>query len=123
LAGIYWKKEGKQIVSDELGEEECQALPTVIYHKNLYHMLFCFRQATDFRKNKNRGYRIGYAFSDDLISWKRENDYSGIDFSDSGWDSDMLCYPHVFKCDDKIYLLYNGNEFGRYGFGIAVLED
>jgi hypothetical protein len=123
LAGIYWKKEGKQIVSDELGEEECQALPTVIYHKNLYHMFFCFRQATDFRKNKNRGYRIGYAFSDDLISWKRENDYSGIDFSDSGWDSDMLCYPHVFKCDDKIYLLYNGNEFGLYGFGIAVLED
>ena len=38
------------------------------------------------------------------------------------WDSDMLCYPHVFECDGQVYLLYNGNEFGRYGFGAAVLE-
>ena len=31
----------------------------------------------------------------------------------------MLCYPHVFECDGKVYLLYNGNEFGRYGFGVG----
>lgn len=121
--GISWQKEGVQIISDELGEEECQALPTVVYNSGLYHMFFCFRHSTDFRKNKNRGYRIGYAYSDDLKTWKRDEGYSGIKFSENGWDSDMLCYPHVFKCDDKIYLLYNGNEFGRYGFGIAVLED
>jgi hypothetical protein len=34
----------------------------------------------------------------------------------------MLCYPHAFECRGKVYLLYNGNEFGRYGFGLAVLE-
>jgi hypothetical protein len=28
----------------------------------------------------------------------------------------------VFDCDGRIYLLYNGNEFGRYGFGLAELE-
>ena len=28
----------------------------------------------------------------------------------------------VFEIDGKIYLLYNGNEFGRYGFGLAALE-
>jgi hypothetical protein len=33
----------------------------------------------------------------------------------------MQCYPHVFECDGKVYLLYNGNEFGRYGFGLAEL--
>ena len=38
------------------------------------------------------------------------------------WDSDMQCYPHVFECDRRTYLLYNGNEFGRHGFGAAVLE-
>jgi hypothetical protein len=27
----------------------------------------------------------------------------------------MLCYPCV-QCDGEVYLLYNGNEFGRYGF-------
>jgi len=33
----------------------------------------------------------------------------------------MMCYPNIFECNDNIYLLYNGNEFGKYGFGIAKL--
>lgn len=121
--GIAWEREGKQIISDKLNADECQALPTVIYHKNKYHMFFCYRQATGFRKNSSRGYRIGYAFSDDLRKWKRDDENAGMDVSKDSWDSEMLCYPHVFSCDDKIYLLYNGNEFGRFGFGLAVLEE
>ncbi|HEY5774234.1 MAG TPA: hypothetical protein VIS75_16465, partial [Chitinophagaceae bacterium] len=64
-----------------------------------------------------------YAYSDDLRSWQRDDDNAGLDVSNEGWDSEMLCYPHIFSCDEKIYLLYNGNEFGRFGFGLAVLED
>ena len=121
--GINWEKEGKDIIPDKLNENECQALPTVIKHNDLYHMFFCFRYATDFRKNKNRGYRIGYAYSLDLINWTREDEHAGINLSEGEWDSDMMCYPHVFNCDGRIYLLYNGNEFGRFGFGIALLEE
>ena len=86
-------------------------------------MFFCYRQVADFRKNRDKAYRIGYAYSEDLNNWTRDDDCVGIDVSMDGWDSDMLCYPHVFCCDDKIYMLYNGNEFGRFGFGLAVLED
>lgn len=121
--GITWLKEGKHLIADKLNSDECQALPTVIHFNNKYHMLYCYRQATDFRKNRARSYRIGYAFSDDLINWIRDDDNVGIDVSEDGWDSDMLCYPHLFYCDSKIYMLYNGNEFGRFGFGLAVLED
>jgi hypothetical protein len=84
-------------------------------------MYFCYRQATDFRVNRNRGYRIGYAYSHDLRNWTRDDAEGGIEVSESGWDSDMLCYPHVFRCEGSVYLLYNGNEFGRYGFGLAAL--
>ena len=42
--------------------------------------------------------------------------------SATGWDSEMLCYPHTFWCDGQAYLLYNGNAFGRQGFGVAVME-
>ena len=121
--GISWEREGKYIIPDKLNENECQALPTVIYFNNQYHMFFCYRQATGFRKIKERGYRIGYAFSKDLIHWTRRDEDVGIDVSENGWDSDMMCYPHVFNCDGKIYLLYNGNEFGRFGFGAAILEE
>lgn len=120
--GILWNKEGRQIISDRLNAEECQALPTVIQIHNRYHMFFCYRQSTDFRKNRNRGYKIGYAFSDDLVNWTRDDANVGIDVSESGWDSEMLCYPHVFEMDDEVYLMYNGNEFGRFGFGLAKLE-
>ena len=121
--GISWQKEGRQIISDKLNVDECQALPTVIKIANRHHMFFCYRQLSDFRKNKSRGYRIGYAFSDDLINWTRDDTDAGIEPSIDGWDSDMQCYPHVFKMDGEIFLIYNGNEFGRFGFGLAKLKD
>jgi len=121
--GISWEKEGRHLISDKLNEDECQALPTVILINDTYHMFFCYRQAFDFRKNKERSYRIGYAYSDDLVNWTRDDSLAGIETSEHSWDSDMICYPHVFHCDHKVYMLYNGNEFGRFGFGLAVLED
>ena len=121
--GVQWiKEEGRQIIPDRIGPDESQALPTVIGIDGRYHMFFCYRQSFDFRKNRDRGYRIGHAWSDDLATWRRDDDHPGLDFTPGDWDSDMLCYPHAFECDGKPYLLYNGNDFGRYGFGLAVLE-
>ena len=86
-------------------------------------MLFCHRNTFDFRTNPVNAYRLGYAWSDDLIDWTREDELIGIDTTPDSWDTDMMCYPHIFSCDDKIYLAYNGNEFGRYGFGLAQLQN
>lgn len=120
--GVSWNRYGRQLISDKLNSNECQALPTVIDFEDKYHMFFCYRQAVGFRKNKGSAYRIGYAFSGDLVNWARDDSSSGIDVSEGEWDSDMMCYPHVFHCEGNIYMLYNGNEFGRFGFGLAVLE-
>ncbi len=120
--GVRWtKEEGRRIIEDRLGPDECQALPTVIAIDGRHHMFFCYRHASDFRRNPDRGYRIGHAVSDDLSVWTRDDEHPGIGVSPGEWDSDMLCYPHVFECDGKVYLLYNGNEFGRHGFGLAEL--
>jgi len=122
--GVNWEKEeGIPIISDVLGEDECQALPTIVKTGNRYHMVFCYRQATDFRKNAARGYRLGYAYSDNLTDWTRDDAKLGLDVSENDWDSEMMCYPHLFEFKDKVYLLYNGNAFGKYGFGVAELID
>jgi len=121
--GIEWIKENINIISDTIDANECQALPTVIKHNNKYHMIFCFRHATDFRNNKARGYKLGYAYSENLADWVRDDQNLGIDLSDSGWDSEMMCYPNLFHYNNKVYLLYNGNEFGRNGFGLASLVE
>ena len=119
--GINWGKTGRAIIGDKIDMDECQALPTVAHHNGRYHMYFCFRHVAGFRKDKSRGYRIGYAYSDDLENWIRDDENAGIDISDEGWDSDMMCYPHIFHCDNRLLMLYNGNEFGRFGFGLAEL--
>ena len=120
--GIHWARESRPIVPDRIGVDECQALPTVLQIGERFHMLFCYRRATDFRTNSQRGYRLGYAHSDDLVEWTRDDEKVGIAASDTGWDSEMLAYPHLFRCGPETYLLYNGNEFGRYGFGLARLD-
>ena len=120
--GLAWRRNGIPIISDTIGPDECQALPTVFEHDNAWHMYFCYRYATDFRTNSARGYRLGYARSADRVTWIRDDGQAGIDVSDEGWDSEMLCYPHVFRCEEHLYMLYNGNRFGRDGFGVAVLE-
>ena len=39
--GVNWvKEEARQIIADFLNPDECQALPTVAFHNNKYHMYF-----------------------------------------------------------------------------------
>lgn len=121
--GVQWcKEEARQIVADRLGADESQALPTVVRIGQRHHMFFCWRHTFDFRTNPERGYRIGHAWSDDLSNWTRDDEMAPLDVPAGEWDSDMQCYPNVFECDGRIYMLYNGNQFGRFGFGLAVLD-
>jgi hypothetical protein len=121
--GRRWQRDAKLIVPDRLGPDECQALPTVFARGGRFHMHFCYREAFGFRTDRTRAYRIGYCHSDDLLTWTRDDAEAGIDVTEGAWDSDMMCYPHVFTCGERQYLLYNGNEFGRHGFGAAVAVD
>lgn len=119
--GLNWIRDGKDIIENKLEENECQASPDVFFHNNKYHMFFCYKYSLDFRKN-DRGYRIGYAVSDDITNWVRDDTKVGIDISEEGWDNESIAYPHVFELDGEIYMLYLGNQVGRYGFGLAQLE-
>jgi hypothetical protein len=118
--GIKWEKDNVQIITDVI-EHEAQALPTVIKWQNKYHMMFCYRHAYDFRTNFQRSYRLGYAVSDDLFQWQRNDSVAFI--CEQSWAREMICYPNLFECDNKLYLLYNGNEFGKHGFGLAKLAE
>lgn len=120
--GINWTKYNKNIIEDILDENECQAGPDVFEYNGKYHMYFVYREGLDFRTEIGRGYKIGYAVSDDLFNWERKDEEAGIHYSIDGWDSTMHHYPHVFKIGDKHYMLYNGNDFGKFGFGLAIME-
>lgn len=119
--GINWNKLNEDIIENKLEVDEAQASPDVFFYNNRYHMFFCYRHGLGFR-SKEKGYRIGYALSDDLLKWTRDDSRAGIDVSEDGWDSEMISYPHVFELDNNVYMLYLGNQVGRFGFGLAKLE-
>lgn len=119
--GINWIKKENEIIASVI-ELECQALPTVEKYNGKYHMFFCYRYPNDFRKNKERSYRIGYAYSNNLVNWMRRDDLLDLKLSNDEWDSNMMCYPNVFEMEGSFYMLYNGNDFGKTGFGVLKLE-
>ena len=112
--GEVWVKHGLAIPY-ELGVAQAFSRPTVVKDNEGYHMWYSFRSGT------GEKYRIGYAHSHDGLLWDRKSN-SGIDVSEKGWDSEMICYPFVFDHGHSRYMLYNGNDFGKTGFGIAILE-
>lgn len=119
--GIDWQRENRDLIDSRVEEDEAQASPDVFHANGKYHMFFCYRYSGGYR-GKEFGYRIGYASSDDLLHWVRDDSKAGIDVSDSGWDEEMISYPHVFEVDGCTYMAYLGNQVGRHGFGLAVLD-
>ncbi len=119
--GIDWVKCDRDLIPEALGEEEAQASPDVFFKDGKYHMFFCYRHGRDYR-NQERGYRIGYAESLDLIHWVRNDVKAGLLPSQEGWDAEMVSYPHVFEIDGQVYMFYLGDSVGRWGFGLAALK-
>jgi predicted GH43/DUF377 family glycosyl hydrolase len=111
--GIYWHREGRVCIDYESQDEYAIARPSVLNDGGLYRMWYSYR---------GESYRIGYAESADGIEWNRKDAQSGIDVSESGWDSEMIEYPYVFENEGTYYMLYNGNGYGRTGIGLAVLD-
>jgi hypothetical protein len=114
--GHDWQRRGLA-VPYELGVAQAFSRPSVVGNKQRgYQMWFSYRSGS------GQKYRIGYASSPDGIVWKRKLSEAGIAPSTSGWDSEMIEYPFVFDHHDQRFMLYNGNGYGRTGFGLAVLE-
>ncbi|MFC1546048.1 hypothetical protein ACFL4I_01350 [Pseudomonadota bacterium] len=114
--GHSWNRCGLA-VPYRLGEAQAFSRPTVIYSEgDGYQMWFSYRSGL------GEKYRIGYASSRDDRTWQLRVSESGIDVSKSGWDSEMIEYPFVFRHLDKTYMLYNGNGYGQSGIGMAILE-
>ncbi len=111
--GINWKREGVIALDFKNSDEYAISRPCVIKENNVYKMWYSYR---------GKSYRIGYAESADAIHWERKDDQAGIDVSQEGWDSEMVCYPFIFDHKGKRYMLYNGNGYGKTGFGLALLE-
>lgn len=117
--GIDWIPDPRSAVAQRTPLEAITR-PYVLREGLRYHMWFCHRGSRGFRDGDG-AYRIGYAYSDDLTVWHRDDDQAGITVSREGWDATMVAYPAVVAARDRTLMFYNGNGFGANGFGCAVL--
>lgn len=109
--GVEWTRDGRVCVDYGSEAEYAFGRPCVRRDGDVYRMWYSYR---------GERYRIGYAESRDGLSWTRKDVEGGLDASGTGWDSEMVEYPWVFESSGQPYMLYNGDDYGRSGVGLAV---
>jgi len=114
--GINWRQEAVVAIDAKDNLETSLARPCVFKDKEIYKMWYSFKHAGE-------SYAMGYAESFDGFSWVRMDDKVGIKKSSSGWDSEMIEYGAVFEHLGNKYMLYNGNNYGANGAGLAILHE
>lgn len=115
--GIAWPGDGRVVIPIEPTTEHGLGRPFVLRDERGYRMHYSVR------KRRPAAYRVGYATSPDGITWTRKDQDLGLDVSDTGWDSESVEYTAEIEADGKTWLMYNGNDFGSTGLGIAELLD
>jgi hypothetical protein len=115
--GLSFEPTGTEVIYPKNEGEYAFSRPYVfIDDEGVWKMYYSFR---------GESYRIGYAESLDGKSWKRMDGDAGIGVSknEEDWDAEMICYAYLFSKGGRTYMTYNGNGYGRTGFGLAILED
>lgn len=108
--GMRWRREGHVCIGLQEGERNISR-PCVVQEGAGYRMWFA--------SDRGEGYRIGSAVSGDGLTWDRIEE-GGLATGPEPWDSEAVAYPWVVERGRRPFMLYNGNRFGRDGFGLAV---
>ena len=108
--GIHWRRDGRVAIPFEGDDEYAMGRPHVIKEGSVYRMWFCVR---------GDWYRIAYAESADGLVWRRCTETAP---TAGEWDAEMQAYPMVLPDGARWLMFYNGNGYGRTGFGCAAAE-
>jgi hypothetical protein len=112
--GLNWERDGRiAIPLDDASGEFAVARPCVLRDDDGYHMWY---------SRRTPAYRIGYAHSPDGLVWTRRDSDAGPVPTPGDWDGQSVEYGCVFDADGDRWMLYNGDAYGRAGFGLAMLS-
>ncbi len=112
--GINWIRERKVVVDFKNEQEHIICKPMLLKEDGIYKLWYSHR---------GESYRIGYSESQNGINYSRKDEQVGIDVTPGDWDGNMIEYSYVFDYKGNRYMIYNGNDFGKTGLGIAILVE
>jgi predicted GH43/DUF377 family glycosyl hydrolase len=113
--GATWPKHGQVVLEISDPDEHGFGRPFVVKEEGYYRMFYSIR------KKSLRQYRMGYAESPDGIRWVRKDGEMELNASEATWESDSVEFGAYIEHERGSWLLYNGNDFGQTGFGLAEL--
>jgi len=116
--GYSWERTGKTAIDFNDNGEHALARPSIVIEGNLFLMWFSHKGS---KYDLGENYRLGFAYSKDGYSWIRNDKAVKLDLGSTDFDNKMICYQNVFKFKKSFYSLYNGNDFGKDGIGLAKL--
>jgi hypothetical protein len=120
--GIEWTRTGETCL-DYDDFTNAIGRPVIFFEDGLYKMYYSYRNAKGYRSDPSRAYRLGLAVSGDSRRFERRNDLFELSGPRGAWESIMNEYCHFYEHGANKYLVYNGNGFGKSGFGFAVAEN
>jgi predicted GH43/DUF377 family glycosyl hydrolase len=113
--GLNWEVDQHDCIQFQNEDEFGFGRPWVMKTDFGYEMYYSVR-------TKSVGYRLGYATSVDGYTWERKDRELNFSVGSEDWENESVCYPCVVDVNGRRFLFYNGNQNGKKGFGVAVLE-
>ena len=111
--GIHWPEQGRVVLPVTRSDEHGFGRPYVLRDADGYRMHYSIRKRDPAR------YELGYARSADGIEWQRCDAELGLAPTAGDWDAEGMAYSAEIETAGRSWLLYNGNDFGGSGVGIA----
>jgi hypothetical protein len=111
--GRRWRRDGHVAIPLSGDSEYAVSRPCVLRDDGLYRMWYS-RRTPD--------YCLGYAESRDGEVWERADHVPVLTGAAADWETETVEYATVFDHGGFRYMLYNGNGYGRTGFGLAILD-
>jgi hypothetical protein len=103
------------VVPYQLGEAQAFSRPSLINAGGV--TLFSY----SFRGNQNK-YQIAVRTMEAIGESVEFGEPSVFSPGQIAWENEMVEYPYMVQYQGKIFMLYNGNSFGKSGIGLAEIE-
>jgi predicted GH43/DUF377 family glycosyl hydrolase len=115
--GIHWPAQGQPVMPLDAAREHGFGRPWVTGCSGDYEMVYSVRRRSPAQ------HRLGHARSADGLHWQRNDESFGLIGVPGEWDCDAQCFAAPIDSGGRHWLLYNGNDFGATGLGLAERTD
>ncbi len=111
--GVNWQVNGEKVINFKNKKEVAITRPWIISLEKKLVMFFSI---------KKKNYEIQTNVLLNKSKWKRKKIFNFQKNKKINFDSVSQEYASLIKHNKKIYMFYNGNQYGKDGIGLAIAE-